>query len=172
MLCTLADSQITNFTLFSHRLAMRSTANYIGVIERDGKMRDGSVLFAADAVQTKIEPQTAEVNWFAPMPLGFRQLPIERWVATPMYRIKPTASSSFQAIQKPVTIILERELPEELEDYESRNFSASEAQKEELRIVEATARDGANVTRSFGLFLDTLANEDGYWLDSGILNVT
>jgi hypothetical protein len=89
-----------------------------------------------------------------------------------MYRIKPTASSSFQAIQKPVTITLERELTEELEDYESRNFSASEAQKEELRIVEAVARDGANVTRSFGLFLDTLANEDGYWLDSGILNVT
>jgi hypothetical protein len=37
--------------------------------------------------------------------------------------------------------------------------------------VEATARDGANVTRSFGLFLDTLAKEEGYWLDSGILSV-
>jgi hypothetical protein len=172
MLCTLADSQITNFTLFSHRLAMRSTANYIGVIERDGKMLDDNVLFSTEAATTKVEPQTAQVSWFAPMPLGFRQLPIQRWVATPMYRIKPTGSSTFQAIQKPVTITLERELPEELEEYESRNFSASEAQKEELRIVEAMSRDGANVTRSFGLFLDTLANEDGYWLDSGILNVT
>ncbi len=88
-----------------------------------------------------------------------------------MYRIKPVGSSSMQAIQKPVTIVLERELPEELIDYDNRNFSAAEAQKEEIRIVEATARDGANVTRSFGLFLDTLANEEVYWLDSGILNV-
>jgi hypothetical protein len=172
MLCALAESQITNFTLFSHRLAMRSTANHIGVIERDGKMRDANVLFSAAPSATGVEPQSAQVSWFAPMPLGFRQLPLERWVATPMYRVKPIASSSSQAIQKPVTITLERELPEELADYESRNFSASEAQKEELRIVEATARDGANVTRSFGLFLDTLSNDDGYWLDSGILNVT
>ena len=172
MLCALAESQITNFTLFSHRLAMRSTANYIGVIERDGKMRDGSVMFSTPvASQAAAEPQSAQVSWFAPMPLGFRQLPLERWVSTPMYRVKPIANASSHAIQKPVTITLERELPEELADYESRNFSASEAQKEELRIVEATARDGANVTRSFGIFLDTLSNEDGYWLDSGILNV-
>jgi hypothetical protein len=150
---------------------MRSTANHIGVIERDGKMRDANVLFSATPSATGVEPQSAQVSWFAPMPLGFRQLPLERWVATPMYRVKPISSSSSQAIQKPVTITLERELPEELADYESRNFSASEAQKEELRIVEATARDGANVTRSFGLFLDTLSNDDGYWLDTGILNV-
>jgi hypothetical protein len=169
MLCTLAESQITNFTLFSHRLSMRSTANFVGVIERDGKMRESNVLFSAGT--TSSTPQVAQVNWFAPMPLGFRQLPIERWVATPMYRIKPVVRSSSLAIQKPVVITLERELPEELADYDSRNFSAAEAQKEELRIVEATARDGANVTRSFGLFLDTLANEDEYWLDSGILNI-
>jgi hypothetical protein len=171
MLCALAENQITNFTLFSHRLAMRSTANYIGVIERDGKMRNGSVMFSTPVSAPTVEPQSAEVSWFAPMPLGFRQLPLERWVSTPMYRVKPIANSSSNAIQKPVTITLERELPEELADYENRNFSASEAQKEELRIVEATARDGANVTRSFGIFLDTLSNEDGYWLDSGILNV-
>jgi hypothetical protein len=67
---------------------------------------------------------------------------------------------------------LERELPEELADYESKNFSALEAMKEELRIVEATARDGANVTRSFGLVLDTLGGEDAYWLDTGVLNVS
>jgi hypothetical protein len=170
MLCALSESQITNFTLFAHRLAMRSTANFVGVIERDGKMLETNVLFTTSQMASS-EPQTASIDWFAPMPLGFRQLPLERWVATRMYRIKPIASSSVQAIQKPVTITLERELPEELADYDSRNFSAAEAQKEELRIVEATARNGANVTRSFGLFLDTLASDEGYWLDNGILNV-
>lgn len=171
MLCALAESQITNFTLFSHRLAMRSTANYIGVIERDGKMINSNVLFSSAPGETNTVPQTAAVSWFAPMPLGSRQLPIERWVATPLYRIKMTGSGAGQAIPKPVTITLERELPEELADYDNRHFSAGEAKKEEIRIVEATARDGANVTRSFGLFLDTLANEDGYWLDTGILSI-
>ncbi len=171
MLCALAEAQITNFTLYADRITMRSTANFIGVLERDGKMREQNVLFSNGANASAKAPQTAQVDWFAPMPLGFRQLPMERWIATPMYRIKPVGSSSLQAIQKPVTIVLERELPEELIDYDSRNFSAAEAQKEEIRIVEATARDGANVTRSFGLFLDTLSNEEVYWLDSGILNV-
>lgn len=171
MLCALAENQITNFTIFTHRLAMRSTANHIGVIERDGKMPQQNVLFSSAPRATGHQPQTAEVKWLAPMPLGTRQLPLERWVATPMYRIKLLAGASNLAIQKPVTITLERELPEELADYDSRNFSSAEAQKEEIRIVEASARDGANVTRSFGLFLDTLANEDGYWLDTGILSV-
>jgi hypothetical protein len=170
MLCALSENQITNFTLFSNRLAMRSTANYIGMIERDGKMLNANVLFASAAGETGAAPQSAEVNWFAPMPLGSRQLAVERWVATPMYRIKTTGGMA-KAMQKPVTIRLERQLPEELADYDTRHFSAEEAKKEEIRIVEATARDGANVTRSFGLFLDTFANEDGYWLDTGILNI-
>jgi hypothetical protein len=171
MLCALAENQITNFTLATHRLAMRSTANYIGVIERDGKMLARNVLFSAGAADVSNVPQTGEVSWYAPTMLGSRQLPIERWVATPMYRIKLISGSAGRAIQRPVTITLERELPEELAEYDSRDFSSKEAQKEELRIADATARDGAPVTRSYSLTFDTLGNEQGYWLDTGILAV-
>ncbi|HXW24247.1 MAG TPA: virulence factor SrfB [Xanthobacteraceae bacterium] len=174
MLCSLAERQITNFTLYTYRLAMRSTANHIGVIERDGKMLAANVLFSNKSTDGAkgAQEEEATVNWFAPMPIGFRQLPIERWVATPIYRIKPVSGLSIQGIQRPVQITLVRELPDELAEYESKNFSAIEAMKEELRIAEAVARDGANVTRSFGLSLDTLGSEDGYWLDTGILNVS
>ena len=171
MLCALAEGQITNFTLYTHRLAMRSTANYIGVIERDGKMRTQNVLFFAAAGDPSNVPQTGEISWYAPTMLGSRQLPIERWVATPLYRIKLISGSAGRAIQRPVAITLERELPEELAEYDSRDFSSKEAQKEELRIADATARDGAPVTRSFSLTFDTLGNEQGYWLDTGILAV-
>ena len=172
MLCLLAERQITNFTLYTHRLAMRSTANYIGVMERDGKIRSSNVLFSSVDGEHAAAPQEAKVNWFAPTQIGFRQLPLERWVATLLYRIKPVDGLSAQGIQRPIVATLERELPDELADYESKNFSALEAMKEELRIVEATARDGANVTRSFGLVLDTLGGEEAYWLDTGILNVS
>ncbi|WP_036255433.1 virulence factor SrfB [Methylocapsa acidiphila] len=171
MLCALAESQITNFTLYTHRLAMRSTANYIGMMERDGKIRAENVFFSAPDLARggALGPQSGEVVWYAPTLLGARQLPIERWVASPLYRVKLTAGAGGRAIQRPVTVTLERELPEELADYESREFSSKEAQKEELRIADATARDGALVTRSFTLTFDTLGNEQGYWLDTGIL---
>lgn len=88
-----------------------------------------------------------------------------------MYRIKLISGSGGRAIQRPVAITLERELPEDLVEYDSRDFSAKEAQKEELRIADATARDGAPVTRSFYLAFDTLGSEYGYWLDTGILAI-
>jgi hypothetical protein len=171
MLCSLAERQITNFTLYTQRLAMHSTANYIGVIERDGKMRATNVLFNSNDADANV-PKEATVDWFAPMPIGFRQLPLERWVVTPIYRIKTVDGLSAHGIERPVTVTLERELPEELSIYESEHFAAGEAKKEELRIVEATARNGANVSRSFGLVFDTLGTDEAYWLDTGILNVS
>ncbi len=171
MLCALSENQITNFTLYSNRLSMRSTANYLGAIEGDGKIKNANVLFSRRAAGSQSQEPTASINWFAPMPLGSRQLPLERWVVTPMYRIKMTGNATHQDIQKPVTIMLEREDAGELSDYDDRLFSAAEAQSEEIKIADATARNGANVKRSFGLFLDTLGNDDGYWLDTGILNI-
>ncbi len=171
MLCALAESQITNFTLYTQRLAMRSTASYIGVLERDGKLRTENVLFSAQAGEVSSVPQAGELNWFGPMLLGSRQLPIERWVATPMYRVKQISGAGGRAIQRPVRVTLERELPDVLAEYDSRDFSATEARKEELRITDATARDGAPVTRSFTLAFDTLGGEQGYWLDTGVLTV-
>lgn len=172
MLCALSEGQILNFTLYTHRFAMRSTANYIGVMERDGKMLARNVLFTAPAGEEPAESQSGEVSWYAPMLLGARQLPIERWVATPMYRIKMLAGSSGKRIQRPIRVTLERELPEDLADYDSRDFSSQEARKEELRITEAVAPDGNAVERSFSLVFDTLGSEQGYWLDTGILGVT
>ncbi|ARN81129.1 virulence factor SrfB [Methylocystis bryophila] len=171
MLCALAEGQILNFTLYTNRFAMRSTANYIGVMERNGKMLTRNVLFSAPGGEAPAESQSGEVSWYAPMLLGARQLPIERWVTTPMYRIKMLAGSSGRLIQRPIKITLERELPEELADYDSREFSLQEARKEELRITEAVAQDGAAVKRSFSLVFDTLGSEQGYWLDTGILGV-
>ncbi len=171
MLCALSERHMTNFTMYTNRLAMRSTANYIGVMQLDGKLMERDVLFTNGAGGKSSMQQTASVLWFAPMPIGFRQLPSEKWVATSLYRIKSTGVQALQNIQRPVTIILERELPQEIEEYGSKDFSKSEAMKEELKIESATSNDGATVTRSFSLVLDTLGNDQGYWLDNGILNV-
>jgi hypothetical protein len=172
MLCVLAERQITNFTIYTHRLAMQSTANYIGVMELNGKLKAESILFSNTPQSEKAQSeQQATIQWFAPMPIGFRQLPSERWVATPMYKLKSIGTQSSQGMKRPVTITLVRESPEELAEYEDKKFAIEEAKKEELKILEASDRDGGNVGRSFALVLDTIGNDQGYWLDSGILNV-
>jgi len=171
MLGALSERQITNFTIFTDRLAMRSTANYIGPLERNGKLKQDNVLFVADGLDQSGTAPEAKVAWYAPMPIGFRQLPLERWVATPMYRIKVIGTDASQSIPKPVEITLERELPEEVQEYDPKLFSVEEAKKEELRIVDAEAANGATVKRSFELVLDSIGSDTGYWLDSGVLSV-
>ncbi|WP_163078541.1 virulence factor SrfB, partial [Acinetobacter baumannii] len=47
----------------------------------------------------------------------------------------------------------------------------SESMKEEFTIVEAEDANGIDVKPKFELVLDTLASEQGYWLDTGILTV-
>ncbi len=74
--------------MYTQRLAMRSTANYVGEIGLDGKLRADKVLFSSNGPSTLGEEQEAQVKWVAPMVLGYRQVRSERWVATPMYRIK------------------------------------------------------------------------------------
>ncbi len=171
MLCALADRQITNFTIYADRLVMRSTANYVGELGLDGKLKQQNVLFVAEGVQRAGAPQEATVQWYAPLPIGYRQVPDERWIATPLYRIKAIEAATAPAIKKPVAIGLERELPEQLEDYSPLHFSVEEAKKEELRIVTAYAKDGAPVQRSFELVLDSNIGDAGYWLDTGVLSI-
>ena len=100
------------------------------------------------------------------LPAGSAAGSVRRAAALP-----PCPLGALQKAKKPVQITLERELPEELQEYESRNFSAEEAKKEELRIVEAIASDGASVKRSFELVLDSIGGDLGYWLDNGGLSV-
>ena len=45
MLCALSERHMTNFTMYTNRLAMRSTANYIGVMQLGGKLMERDVLF-------------------------------------------------------------------------------------------------------------------------------
>ena len=94
MLCALAEGQITNFTLyvtsarhaFDRQLHRRHRA-------RRQNPRTQNVLFSAGAGDASKVPQTGQISWYAPTLLGSRQLPIERWVATPLYRIKLVSGS-------------------------------------------------------------------------------
>lgn len=175
MLCALAESQLTNFTLFTHRLGLRSTARYIGELELNGRLRDSGIAFRdvdldAPAAEGPGAPlMAATLTYFAPMRLGYRQLPVERWIATPLYRLRVRAGLDAGQMRLPLAITLERSGDGKADDEGPDALIRSESLKEEFQIAEAYDATGADVRRKVELVLDTLSSEQGYWLDTGVI---
>jgi hypothetical protein len=179
LLSVLVDRQLTNFAIKISRVRMRSTAKYIGWLENTGKLANGRIFFRWSDDPKIARIDTATIPYYAQMRLGYRQLPIERWTATPLYRLK----ADTERAKTPIQIELRRTPPSEIpnpSDDDSRNFDAldrefarNEALKEELSIQSAVDAGGnAGLERTISLTLETLPSEEGYWLDTGILTVS
>jgi hypothetical protein len=172
MLCALAESQLTNFTLFTNRLGLRSTAKYLGELEIDGRLLDQKLYFRnIDLDRRGAQDQRATIKYYAPMRLGYRQLPLERWIATPLYRLRMRAGLDAAQLRLPIEITLERAGDGVVEEDLPDALIKSESMKEEFQIGEAVDANGVDVRPKIELVLDTLASEQGYWLDTGILAV-
>jgi hypothetical protein len=173
MLCALSESQITNFTLYSRLLRMRSTARFIGLLQGGTRLPDEKVLFRDVDLDKPGATPEEEFDYHSPVRIGYRQLPLERWVAAPLYKLTVTQSRSARAVQRPVRVTLGRNTEEAEDDADATAVLASEATREEFTVVDAEDAKGAPVKRMMELKLDTLAVEtgDGYWLDTGILSI-
>jgi hypothetical protein len=147
---------------------MRSTAKYIGWLENTGKLLDSKIFFRwSDDPKVK-QQDSATIPYYAQMRLGYRQLPIERWTATPLYRLK----ADTERARTPIDIVIGREQPQEIVDERDDEFAKIEATKEELKVLSAEDAGGnAGLERVISLTLETLPSEEGYWLDTGILTV-
>ena len=173
MLCALADHHLTNFTLYSKGLRMRSTAGFIGPLEQDFRLLKDNVIFKNDHAIKPGELAERQIAFHAKMRIGYRQLPFERWTATPLYMLQ-LEPSNIGAIHLPISVTLEREAPDEI-DEDARDYLRqaldAEAQKEELRVSEALDARSATI-RGVSLSLHTLLEDGGYWLDTGVLTVS
>ena len=179
LLGNLFESQVMGLTVYTERFSLRSTAKYIGELQGTGKLPDSNLCFRWNDDPKIAAEEVAKISYYAPMRLGYRQLPIERWTATPLYRLKLSASSSLARVKLPVTIELGRRTNQQMEKNQQimdvkdqQAFTANEALKEALEVRDAYDRQGSGgMKRLFSLNLDTLPSEEGYWLDTGILTV-
>ena len=176
MLCVLAERQIENFTLYTNRLSMRSTARFIGPIEIDGQLKSENVLF--NDVDLDAQPgddnEEAELKYYARMRIGFRQLEVERWTTTPLYRLEFLANDNFSTDSLPFTLSLRRdEFSPDPEITDPDIIMRSQAGREAFKIQSAEDRNGKarKPNAEFRLSLCTLQSDSGYWLDSGIFNL-
>ena len=159
--------------MFTNRRGLRSTAKYIGELESDGRLADTRVAFRDVDLDRKrsSSDEVATLRYYAPMRLGYRQLAVERWIATPLYRLRLRPGVDLRTLRLPIDVTLERS-PEVVADDEGPDaLLLSEAIKEDFRIVSAIDQNGLDLTNRMDLVLDTLGSEQGYWLDTGILSV-
>jgi len=175
-LCAMADRRIKNFMVYTDAFQMRSTARFIGQLETNGMLKAEKVLFSeAELNDPKLASQPKSLPYYSRLTIGYRQLPFERWTATPLYELNETRGGN--PIPKPVKVTLARsEVEREVDpDLDSRRAQDAifkrESAREELRIEEAETPTGSPVAASMTLSLRTLDANTNYWLDTGILNV-
>lgn len=161
MLANLAESQIEGFSVLTSRLDIRSTARFIGEMEMD-QIPNRNLLFSdVDLDRKGNQDQGATLRFYAPISIGFRQLPLERWPATPLYYLDFRDAESANRMRRPLTTTLERANPD----------SEDETAKEDFKITEVQDAEGSAMRPTdLNLRLQTMLSADGYWLDTGAIS--
>ncbi|WP_158964926.1 virulence factor SrfB [Chachezhania sediminis] len=169
MLIALSENRIPNFKVFTGAFQMRSTARYIGEMDSNGQIVADKVLFADIDTDKPGGGETAIVNIFSPVYIGSRQLPLERWTTTPLYRLD-FANTNAHSRPPPIKVELIRtEFDDDDERQDSEAKLRREAMQEAFDVGEVTdGEDDAMKRSDVSLTLHTLGFEDDYWLDAGV----
>jgi len=173
MLIALSESRIPNFKVMTSAFRMQSTARYIGEMDTSGQIMNDRVLFSnIDLDQQKSESDmVAQITMYTPVYLGARQLPLERWTTTPLYRLD-FASQSAQA-RAPLKVTFERtEFDGDPDNETSESVLRREAMREAFVVTEVEDSEGTSMkTGEVDLRLHTLGFEDEYWIDTGLFRL-
>jgi hypothetical protein len=173
MLIALADGRIPNFKVTTSAFRMQSTARYIGEMDSSGQIMADRILFAdvdLDARKTESD-LVARATMYTPIYLGARQLPLERWTTTPLYRLD-FATHAAQA-RAPLTVTFERsEFDEDPDRETSETVLRREAMREAFMVTELEDSEGTGMkVGEVELRLHTLGFQDDYWIDTGLFRL-
>jgi len=160
MVCALSEGQLYKFNLRSRELGMKSTARFIGVLQQTGRLKQDDVLFANLELEDRnTRLPEATFDFYAPVFLGFRQLNVERWPASPLYRITFTHPQDARTKALPLKVTLERATDENVDL--------------DFKVIAVADADGNQQPTGITLLkLQTLKDEYGYWMDTGIFSIS
>jgi hypothetical protein len=172
----LAEGQLDSFSFQTSRLKSRSTARFVGEMELSGQIRRDKVLFPPLDLDSKDELELERtIEFHAPIFIGFRQLEAERWTATPFYRLafsnNTAVNNARGRLPYKVNLAFTRKAAEE-DDAAPVARIGDMRDEGAFRVTEITAADGGPARLDeLDLRLQTLREETGYWLDTGILTI-
>lgn len=164
MVCALSEGHLERFTLLSRNIHMQSTINYIGMMEDTGHIKNAHVYFSQLDLDTALSAKSADLSssfkFSGPMFIGFRQLGVERWPSTPLFRIEFKDPDRARTLALPLTITIGL-IPQD----EDRTFKVFDVQ--DIEDAEGNARPLSEVQFS----LQTLPDRNGHWKDTGVFKV-
>ena len=169
ILCALAEAKLQGFSFDSSKLTPRSTARFIGEMDIAGQLKDASVWFTVDVANPGEQELTAKVAFDGPRAVGFRQIDEERWPTTCFYYINfATEEARRKAVGRlPYTLDLTFRVEEQSEEERLDDDSRDEG---ELFIADITDNQDMGVNKNdLEIRLQTLPQDEGYWLDTGIV---
>jgi len=184
-LCVQAEGRLKNFMLRTRDLTMRSTARIIGKMHNNGQITDENVLLQdLDLDTPPTEDIEFELDFQNLTQIGFRQLSIERWTATPLYMMGFRDPEDARRLKLPLRVKVRRGQPKKEQPHAPAWQDEAEDPEHEMRetfeIESVTDADGEDVTfavragkreKTVWLRLQTMDDQDGYWRDTGRLSL-
>ncbi|MCK6433126.1 MAG: virulence factor SrfB [Aquabacterium sp.] len=169
--------QLSNFPFRVGGLGYRSTARFFGKLDNARSHLPHADVFFQNLQLQDREDETLEgkpITFNAAMPLGFRQLSVERWPATQLYWLKFASMDASEKFRNRLPLSVELGLDP------SREFTVAEEDDDgkvrllnpRLRVRSIQDSEGTPVPASvLRLRLQTLGDEagDGHWMDTGVL---
>jgi hypothetical protein len=162
MLCLLGEGQLQNFNFRSDELKPRSTARFFGKLDRNNRLLKADEYYDdLDLDDPDYELPDTAFDFRGPMPLGFRQFPVDWWPSTRLYSLDYANQEIATKLnpKTPLRIKLKRNTGRDARDV-----------IDSLLIAAIEDREGRSVpNNNMRLRLQTIDNQQGYWLDTGIL---
>ena len=108
---------------------------------------------------------------YSPVHIGSRQLPLERWTTTPLFRLD-FADSGAQRRPPPISIELTKADFDDDDGESTEDKLRRESMREAFEIGEVEDGEGGGMKPTdVVLKLHTLGFEDEYWLDTGVFRI-
>lgn len=172
MLIALSENRIPNFKVTTDAFQMRSTARFVGEMDINGQIPDERILFSdVDLDSGATGEDTALINLYSPVYIGSRQLPLERWTTTPLFRLD-FADTGNQSRPLPIRVELRKTDFDDDDGESSEEKLRRESMREAFEIDQVEDGEGGAMKRSdVVLRLHTLGFEDEYWIDTGVFQV-
>ena len=156
------SSRVPGFFIPTNNFVMERTDLFVGRQQNSGQLSNNNMYF-----QPLMDSDQHEIEMMTDVFVGSRQLNVERWTATPLYKIffKDPAEAS---LPYKVTLETSKVTPD---GSGGAGELHTDAIMETIKIIIAEDNEGRNKTSNEGLSLHTLGMTEEYWLDSGAYNV-
>ncbi len=176
IICALAEGSIEGLAIDTSQFRLTSTARYIGEVNHAGRLPAAHVWFGdLDVLNPEEQQKRHTIEYNAPLPIGFRQLAAERWTTTRLYMLEyvneGAMSRARNALPYTVTLMFTMK-PVDEEKAAEQGAATIDRDEGRLEIYEAVNRHGDSVAGDLSIRLQTMPQDEGYWLDTGVLAIS